>query len=74
MQDIIQWLQNYGDNIVYIYGSIDPYTAAAIELTGSANAIKIIQSGASHSIKINSLDEKQKFYNALNEWLDVNIQ
>ncbi|MGB5896478.1 MAG: S28 family serine protease, partial [Ignavibacteriaceae bacterium] len=34
MQDINNWLQTSGNNIIYIYGSQDSWTAAAIELTG----------------------------------------
>ncbi|MCD4731220.1 MAG: hypothetical protein K8R74_11495, partial [Bacteroidales bacterium] len=34
MQDVNTWLQNEGNNIIYIYGEIDPWTAGAVELTG----------------------------------------
>ena len=71
--DVIQWLQTKGNNIIYIYGSVDPWTAAAIELTGQTNAIKIIQEGADHRIKISDLDDKELVFDALKNWLNVEI-
>jgi len=71
--DVIQWLQTKGNNIIYIYGSVDPWTAAAIELTGQTNAIKIIQEGADHQVKISDLDDKELVFDALEEWLEVEI-
>ena len=40
MQDVNTWLQTEGNNIIYIYGEIDPWTAGAVELIGSTNALK----------------------------------
>ena len=31
MQGVIPWLQSRGERIIYIYGDIDPWTAAALE-------------------------------------------
>jgi len=74
MQDLDNWLQTEGNNIIYIYGEIDPWTAGAIESTGSTNAVKIIQPGANHSILIENLDQKELIYNTLENWLDIPIQ
>ena len=73
MQDIVSWLQSDGDRIIYIYGEKDPWTAAAIELTGAADALKIIQPGENHGVKISDCDEKQQIYDKLEEWLGVEI-
>lgn len=74
LNDIYSWLQTQGNNIIYIYGTDDPWTAGAIELTGATNAIKILQSGENHRIKIADLDNPDLVYNALEEWLGIEIQ
>lgn len=74
MQDVNNWLQTEGNNIIYIYGEIDPWTAGAVELTGQTNSVKIIQPGANHSILIENLDQKGLVYSTLEDWLDVAIQ
>lgn len=73
MQDINTWLQTEGNNIIYIYGAQDPYTACAIELTDQTNALKIVQPGANHSVFIADLDaeSQQLIYSNLNQWLNL---
>jgi len=71
--DAIDWLQNHGDNIIYIYGKNDPWTAGALESVGSTNSVKIIQPNANHSIKIEQLDQKDLVYSTLEQWTDLSI-
>ncbi|MFC2151839.1 S28 family serine protease [Bacteroidota bacterium] len=73
LTDIYSWLQTSGNNIIYIYGDQDPWTAGAIELTGQTNALFILQEGANHRVKIADLDEQQLVYSTLEEWLDIEI-
>jgi len=73
MQDINNWLQISGNNIIYIYGSQDSWTAAAIELTGGTNALKIVQPGANHYLTIAELDNRQLIYTTLEQWLGIEI-
>jgi len=73
MIDINSWLQNHGDNIIYIYGGNDPYTVAAQELTGKTNALRIIQPGANHGVKIADLDERERVLQALEAWLGMSL-
>ena len=74
LNDIYNWLQTQGNNIIYIYGANDPWTAGAIELTGTTNAIKILQKGENHRVKIANLDNPAIVLNALDEWLGIDIQ
>ena len=74
LNDIYTWLQTQGNNIIYIYGTNDPWSAGAIELTGATNAIKIMQDGANHKVKIADLENPSQVYNALEEWLGIEIQ
>jgi hypothetical protein len=73
MQDVINWLQSNGNNIIYIYGGNDPWTAGAIESVGSTNSIKIVHAGANHTVKIADLNEASQVYTTLGEWLGVEI-
>jgi len=73
MQDILQWLQTEGNNIIYIYGELDPWTAGAVEPTAQTNAIKIVQAGANHYIDIADLDQKTLVYSTLESWLGIDI-
>lgn len=71
--EIYSWLQNHGDKIIYIYGKDDPWSAGAIELTGAADAVFVMQNGANHRVTIRSLDDPSIVYNALHNWLGIQI-
>jgi len=75
MQDLLNWLQNSGNNIIYLYGALDPYTAAAVELTGNTNAVKIVKDGFGHGIWIKDLNDSEKdlIYDHLESWLGITI-
>lgn len=73
MQDIADWLTNSGENIIYIYGGVDPYTATGITPNEDLNSFSIVQPGASHGVRIYQLDEKAKIHEALESWLDITI-
>lgn len=74
MQDVNQWLQNEGNNIVYVYGERDPWTAGAVEITGKTNALKIIQPGGNHSLLLSNLNQKSLVYSTLERWLGVPVR
>jgi hypothetical protein len=71
--DVLSWLQTQGDGIIYIYGSVDPWTAGAVELTGQADALKIIQEGADHGVRIEELDQRELVMSTLERWLGINF-
>lgn len=73
MLAVNSWLQNHGSNILYIYGANDPYTAAAIELTGRTNALRIIQPGANHGVRIADLAERDAVLQLLGVWLGIRV-
>jgi hypothetical protein len=73
MVDVNSWLQASGNNIIYIYGANDPYTSAAVELTGQTNALRVIQPNANHMIRIAGLDERERVVRTLGEWLGISI-
>jgi len=73
MQDVIPWLQNQGQRIIYIYGGIDPWTAAAVQPAGGLDVVKVVQPGANHSVKIGDLDQKELVIQTLERWLNIQI-
>lgn len=73
MQDVIPWLQTQGQRIIYIYGGIDPWTAAAVEPATSLDVLKVVQPGANHSLKIRDLDQKDLVIQTLERWLNITI-
>jgi hypothetical protein len=75
MQDINTWLQKHGNNILYIYGGNDTWSATSIQLTGLTNAVKMVKKGGSHATRIFSFtgDEKEKIYSTLENWLNLKI-
>lgn len=71
--DIYQWLQTEGDNIVFLYGGSDPWTAGAIELLGQTNAISIVKDGENHGVRIADLDDPELVLTRLENWLGIPI-
>jgi len=76
MNDIYNWVINSGNNMIFIYGGNDPWTAGAVELTGATNAIKVVNPGDNHSVFINELPgaDRDLVITALEEWLDLEIE
>ncbi len=76
MAELNQYLNNHGNNIIYIYGELDTWSATAVQLTGKTNAVKVIQKGGFHNAKIRKLSEekRKKVHSALEDWLDLKIK
>lgn len=57
MRDINDWIQNEGNNMIFIYGELDTWSASAVQLNGKTNALKVVQKGGSHKTRIKTLHE-----------------
>lgn len=75
MQKINEWIQKHGNNMIFIYGEIDTWSATAVELTGETNALKMIRKGGNHRTRIRSFDENDQkiIIDTLLEWIDYKI-
>jgi hypothetical protein len=73
MMDVIPWLRIQGQRIIYIYGGIDPWTAAAVEPAAGLDILKIVQPGANHSVKIRDLNQKDLVIHTLERWLNITV-
>ncbi|MBN2354569.1 peptidase [candidate division KSB1 bacterium] len=73
MPDVINYLQNEGERIIYIYGAIDPWSAAALAPSPGLDAVFCLQPGANHTIKISGLSQKGQVLEALQRWLNIDL-
>lgn len=71
--DIVQWVSTWGDEIILIYGEDDPWTAGALELTGQTDALRVVQAGADHGVRITELDQRNLVLGKLGEWLEMDL-
>jgi hypothetical protein len=76
MPTVLNYLQNKGNNIIYLYGEYDMWTSCAVELTGKTNAIKLIAKDKGHQFDIKDFGslEKEQIYSTLEKWLEVEIR
>ena len=76
IQNLLNWINTNGNNIIFIYGANDPCTATAVELSGQTNAVKIIVPDAHHDVRIRNLSaaDREQVISALEEWLGIDIE
>ena len=75
MGDVHQWITTQGNNMIFIYGEVDPWSASAVRLSGQTNALKMVKEGGDHSTRIGDFDQekKEQILDALRDWLDVGL-
>ena len=75
MEKVDNFVRHHGDNMIFIYGEWDPWSAPAVQISGKTNNFKVVKPGGSHGTRIMNLPEAQreKVLNALGEWLDCEI-
>jgi len=73
MQDIHQWITTQGNNMIFIYGEVDPWSASAVQLTGQTNSLKMVKKGGDHTTRIKDFEahDKDRILDTLQEWLGV---
>ncbi len=76
MKDVNSWIQNNGNNMIFIYGELDTWSATAVELTGKTNALKMVRKNGHHGTNIRGFDEESKklIYSTLEKWLGFTIK
>jgi hypothetical protein len=72
MQQVDYFIRHEADNMLFIYGEYDPWTAPAVDLTFHTNSIKIVKPKGNHRTRINNLPaEQQKLVvETLQFWLE----
>lgn len=76
LQNVNTWLQKHANNILYIYGGNDTWSATSIQLLGENNSVKMVKKGGAHGTNIRSFEgeEKELIYSTLEKWLGVQIK
>lgn len=76
MQRVHEWIQNEGNNFIFIYGEYDPWNATSVQLNGTTNSIKIVKAAGSHATRIKHFndDEKEIIFSTLEKWLNIKIK
>jgi hypothetical protein len=75
MQKVDHFVRHDGENMIFIYGEWDPWSAPAVQLTGNTNSFKVVKPEGSHRTRIANLPEEQRrlVLTALGEWLGCEI-
>jgi hypothetical protein len=76
MEDINKWLLTQGNNIIYIYGENDPWSAPHLEYLGATNAKMFWVKNGNHYSFIRTLSKTQQeeLLETLEGWLGITIE
>lgn len=72
---VYRTLQYEAQNIIFIYGETDAWSATQMHLIGRTNAVKIVVKGAWHnaSVRLATPTQQEQVYSALEKWLGVKV-
>ncbi|MFA8341594.1 MAG: S28 family serine protease [Rhodothermaceae bacterium] len=70
-----KWLKEEGNEIIYIYGGQDIWSATMFIPTDKTNALLMIKEGAAHGANIRSFkgEKRETILTTLEKWLDLKI-
>jgi hypothetical protein len=73
--DVDKWLRKQGNNMLYIYGAYDAWSATAVQPGNKTNAIKLLLPAGSHRTRLRhfSNEIQEEALNTLREWLQLNL-
>ncbi|NQY28415.1 MAG: hypothetical protein HRT69_02980 [Flavobacteriaceae bacterium] len=76
IKKVRNYVENKGDQILYIYGEYDTWGACAPTPKTSVDALKMVLKGGAHSTRIKhfSPEDQQKIYAKLKKWLGMKVQ
>ncbi len=71
MAEVSSWLSTEAENMIFIYGSQDPWTIAAVDVQSSASVMKFTSENTKHSTRIPdlTLSEIQSVNDLLQSWI-----
>ena len=71
VKDVMNWLYQNGNQILYIYGELDTWSACAVTPNKRLDALKMVVKSGDHSSRIKDLSKKQKrkVTKALKRWM-----
>ncbi len=74
---VYKWATTKGDNMVYIYGNLDTWTAAGVPKSKQPNSIWFFMDGKAHGdARIKNMNQKEhkKLIKHMEKWLDMEIE
>lgn len=77
VRDVFDWIAEEGDRFIYIYGEIDTWSATAVPVSDQVDARWIFLEGQDHAgarIKNMTDDQRKSLVEALEEWLNLDIE
>ena len=74
--DVLRWLDQKGDRILYIYGEYDTWTACAVRPHPDRDALKLTVLEGDHRVRIKHLNptQKKQAYQKLEAWTGAKIR
>lgn len=74
--DVLTWLDENGDKILYIYGELDTWTACAVNPNPERDALKLTVADGDHRVRMRHLSPEQKrlVYEKLEKWTGHGIK
>lgn len=76
LHKVREYVSYHGQNIIYIYGELDPWSASAAMPTTAVNSRRFDAKGVDHKARIHSLSPKQQreIRKLLQDWLNIKIK
>ncbi len=73
MLEVSAWLKASGEQIMFVYGETDPWTAGEFDITGAPDAKKFVMPAGNHSAVITGLvpSDRVTALNTLQDWTGV---
>lgn len=73
MEDIAEWVDTEGSELIFIYGEYDAWTAGAFELGGATDSYLFVAPGGTHDALIDDLSEEDNALalEVLSNWTGV---
>ncbi|RYG49055.1 peptidase [bacterium] len=73
---VYRYLQYKAQNVAFVYGETDAWSATQMELLGRTNAVKLVVKGGNHGAGVQDAAPKQKeqFYSALDKWMSTKLK
>jgi hypothetical protein len=76
MEKVDNFVRHHGNNMLFIYGEYDPWSAPAVQISGKTNSFALFKPGGSHLTRIGNLPEelRSQVLETLAGWLGCEIK
>lgn len=71
--EVLSWLDKNGNNIIYVYGEMDTWTACAVTPGKGTNSVRYIAPGGDHSARLRDLkpEDRERAVRLLKTWMGL---